>query len=62
MPNVQHMSDRIKSHLARVSEKALKKEFDRIGRLHAEGKISFETKLHMASSAPIRLAFLANVS
>ena len=60
MPNVDQMMQRMQSHLARVSGKALNKEFDRIRDLRAAGKISDTTAAHLSQTAPIRLAYLAN--
>jgi hypothetical protein len=62
MPNVTNMEERMRSHLARVTEKAIAKELGRIHALYAQGKISSVTKGHMTSTAAIRLAWKANAA
>jgi hypothetical protein len=59
MPNVNQMRARMISHLARVSGKAIAKEYDRIDALRYTGKISPVTSDHMKQTAAIRLAWLA---
>lgn len=59
MPNVNEMQKRFSSHLARVSDKAMDREFKRIDRLYADAKISHFTARSMRQTAPIRLAWLA---
>jgi hypothetical protein len=62
MPNVRQMSDRLSSHLARVSGKALEREADRINALLRDERISPLTAHFMRQSAAIRLAWKANAS
>ena len=59
MPNVVQMEARFRSHLDRVSGKAIDKEFDRINALRYAAKISPVTSDHMKQTAAIRLAWLA---
>lgn len=61
MPNVRAMEDRMISHLARVSGKAIEREFDRISGLRNDGRISLETWTALRQSAALRLAYIANV-
>ena len=60
MPNVQQMSNRFNSHLARVNGKALDREFKRIEALYHASKISSVTRTFMQRSAHVRLAWLAH--
>jgi len=62
MPNVIQMEERMKSHLARVSGKAIEKELARISALERDGKISRFTAMSMVSTAAIRLAYRANAA
>jgi hypothetical protein len=60
MPNVQQMAIRLQSHMARVGNKAMDKEFKRIDALFADDKVSRFTRLSLRHTAPIRLAYIAN--
>lgn len=62
MPNVVKMEERMQSHLARVSGRAMDKETARIAGLRRAGKISQFTAMAMLSTAAIRLAWLANAA
>lgn len=62
MPKVIHMEERMRSHMARVSGKALEKEMDRLRELEHAGKISRRTHTYLIASAAIRLAWKANAA
>jgi hypothetical protein len=62
MPKITEMRSRMVSHLARVSGKAIEREFKRIDALRWSGKISPVTSDHMKQTAAIRLAWLANAA